>query len=83
MAGIPLAALSPDELEQLGLPLAPAEVDAAKIAERQVMARGVETEGRQKLWRWFVIGALLILLVESGLAGLTARRATPLGGSSS
>ncbi len=78
-----LQALSPDELEQLGLPLAPAEVDTAKTAERQVMLRGVETEGRQKLWRWFVLGALLILLIESGLAGLTARRAAPQGGPSS
>ncbi|GAB1488374.1 BatA domain-containing protein [Opitutaceae bacterium] len=78
-----LQVLSPDELEQLGLKIAPAEVDAAKAAERQIMLRGVETEGRQKLWRWFVVGALLILLIESGLAGFTARRAAPQGGPSS
>ncbi len=78
-----LQPLSPDELEQLGLPLALAEPDAAKTAERQILLRGVETEGRQKLWRWFVIGALLILLIESVLAGLTARRASPQGGTPS
>jgi hypothetical protein len=75
-----LQPLSPDELEQLGLPLAPVQADAVKAAEREVLLRGVETEGRQKLWRWFVIGALLILLIESGLAGLTARRTAPSGG---
>jgi hypothetical protein len=34
----------------------------------------VEAEGRQKLWRWFIAATLAVLLVESALAGWTARR---------
>jgi hypothetical protein len=36
--------------------------------------QGAEAEGRQKLWRWFVVATLLFLLGESFLAGRAARR---------
>jgi hypothetical protein len=39
------------------------------------MLQGMEAEGRQKLWRWFIAATLAVLLVESALAGWTARRA--------
>jgi hypothetical protein len=38
------------------------------------MLHNTELESRQKLWRWFIVGALAVLLVESWLAGWTARR---------
>jgi len=75
--------LTRDELESLGVALAATTADAAQAAGREVRLRGMETESRQKLWRWFIGAALLVLLLESGLAGLTARRAAPLGGTAS
>jgi hypothetical protein len=36
-----------------------------------------EAESRQKLWRWFLLGTLLVLFAEIALAGWTARRASP------
>ena len=67
-------ALSPDELEQMGLPVAKAK-PAAAAGETTTLLQGVEAENRQKLWRWFIAATLLVLLVESALAGWTARRA--------
>ncbi len=71
------APLALDELEQLGLPVAKSAADAPKAAQQETatLLQGVEAEGRQKLWRWFIAGTLLVLLVESALAGWTARRA--------
>ncbi len=37
---------------------------------------GAEAEGRQKLWRWLVAAALLVLLAETFLAGRAIRPAT-------
>ena len=37
-----------------------------------------ETEGRQKLWRWFLAATLLILGIETIAAGWAARRSTRL-----
>ncbi|MHC4995423.1 MAG: BatA domain-containing protein [Planctomycetota bacterium] len=62
-------------LEQLGVTLsddgaaAPegAEDERAEAAERE-LAR-TEAEGRQKGWRWVVLGALCLLLGETWLAG--------------
>jgi Mg-chelatase subunit ChlD len=71
------APLALDELEQLGLPVAKAAADRPKAATKEAttLLQGVEAEGRQKLWRWFIVATLLVLLVESILAGWTARRA--------
>ncbi len=42
-------------------------------------AAATETEGQQKLWRWFLVGTWAILLVESIVARLTSsRQATPI-----
>lgn len=69
--------LGPDELENLGLPVKQPKVAAAVVrpAEQQALLQATEAEGRQKLWRWFVAATLAVLLVESALAGWTARRA--------
>jgi hypothetical protein len=71
------APLGLDELEQLGVPLAKASAPAAKSQEATTLLQGVEAEGRQKLWRWFIVATLALLLIESALAGWTARRAGP------
>jgi hypothetical protein len=38
---------------------------------------GAEAEGRQKLWRWLVAAALLVLLAETFIAGRAIRPAAP------
>lgn len=69
------APMAVDELERLGAPVAHAKL-ATPTAEaaRQVALQGAEAEGQQKLWRWFIIATLLLLLGESLLAGRTARK---------
>jgi hypothetical protein len=68
------APLSPDELEQLGVPLAKVKTEVGKPAENKTFLQGIEAENRQKLWRWFIAATLAVLLLESALAGWTARR---------
>jgi hypothetical protein len=71
------APLPIEELERLGAPLArkkPAVVVSDPAHE--ALLQGGAAESRQKLWRWFVIATLVILLGESALAGWTARKTT-------
>jgi len=72
------APLPVDEFERLGTPLAHASATVAREAARKVQLQTAELEGRQKLWRWFIVATLAVLLMETWLAGRTARRlATP------
>lgn len=66
--------LAPDELEQLGVPIARPKLEAATPVEKKTLLQGIETENRQKLWRWFIAATLAVLLAETALAGWTARR---------
>jgi hypothetical protein len=66
--------LANDELEQLGLPVARLKTDAEIPIENKTLLQGIETENRQKLWRWFIAATLAVLLAETALAGWTARR---------
>jgi hypothetical protein len=62
-----------DELESLGAPL----VTAAKPISTQagkIDLQFAELENRQKLWRWFIAAAILLLLTETWLAGWTSRK---------
>jgi hypothetical protein len=69
-----------DELERLGAPVMHQPSAGTREAARKVRLRNTELEERQKLWRWFLLGTLGILLAETWLAGRTARRApTPEG----
>ncbi len=70
------APLSPDELEQLGVPVARAATPSTVPADQKTLLQGLEAENRQKLWRWFIAATLAILLLESAVAGWTARRVT-------
>ena len=69
-----LALLGSERLSSLGVPLAatpkPASPHALKDAAK---AQAAELENRQKLWRWLVVGALVVLLLETLLAGRLTR----------
>ena len=69
------APLGTDELEHLGVPVAQAKPVTAQPADQKIVLQGIEAESRQKLWRWFIVATLAVLLAESALAGWTARRA--------
>ena len=74
------APLALDELERLGLPLKPKPAELAKRAEEKVRLQVAELENRQKLWRWLIVAALVVLMLESWLAGrLTRRGSVPAG----
>ena len=68
------APLGADELEKLGVPVSQPAVKATPTGDSKVVLQGIEAESRQKLWRWFIAATLAVLLVESALAGWTARK---------
>jgi hypothetical protein len=64
-----------DELERLGVPLKHLEPPSAKqTQQRREHLQAVELENRQKLWRWLIVAALVILVLETWLAGRLTRR---------
>jgi len=67
------APLPGDELERLGVPLSH-QLTVASQSARQIRLQNAELEARQKLWRWFIVATLVVLLLETWLAGRTARR---------
>jgi len=68
-----------DELERMGLPMKSIEATPAMAAAKQVTLHNTELEARQKLWRWLIVAALAVLLVETWLAGwITRRPAAPV-----
>lgn len=66
--------LGGDELEHLGLPVTPESAVAALPVEDKTTLEGAAAENRQKLWRWFIVATLAVLLLETAVAGWTARR---------
>lgn len=64
-----------ETLEALGVPLQTTAV-APDLARPQRAAElaATETESRQKLWRWLLLTALAVLILETFLAGLKSRR---------
>ena len=68
-----------DELERLGLPMTSGTVTPALVVARQETLHNAELESRQKLWRWLIVAALAVLLIETWLAGwITRRTAAPV-----
>jgi len=65
-----------DELERLGAPMPHPASRIITQAERTVRLQNADLEARQKLWRWFIIATLVVLFLETWLAGRTARRLT-------
>lgn len=74
------APMSVEELERLGAPVKSQAPTAAYEAERKVRLQNADLESRQKLWRWFIVATLAVVLLEIWLAGRTGRR-TELAGS--
>jgi hypothetical protein len=59
--------MSADDLARLGVPMkSEIPVESQKKREAQLLA--AEQESRQKLWRWLILGALTLLLVEAVIA---------------
>ena len=68
------APLAPDELERLGVPVVSRPTPGIHETERKTRVQNNELESRQKLWRILLVIALAALLIETWLAGHTARR---------
>ena len=73
--------LPADELDRLGVPVKQASGRDPDKKGSAGPAPAIETESRQKLWRWIILAALAVLLIETLLAGIAARRAPTPGGS--
>ena len=70
------APLSLEELERLGVPIKLNARERAKQSEIKKRLADADLESRQKLWRWLVVAALAVLLIEIWLAGWLTKRAT-------
>ena len=69
------APLSIDDLEKLGVPVKPQSTPAtANQVKPQAQLHAAELEQRQKLWRWLLVAAIVVLLLETAVAGWTTRR---------
>lgn len=68
-----LSPLAPEELERLGARLGRLERAASEPGAPRERLAAAELESRQKLWRWLIVAALGVLLIESWLAGRTVR----------
>ncbi len=63
-----------EELEKLGVALKSPNPATTEHIAKAAMNRGlVETENEQKLWRWVLLAALAVLLMETWLAGWLTR----------
>jgi hypothetical protein len=70
------APLPLEELERLGLPLKTISIETLKKEqEKRVLLQNAELENRQKLWRWLLVTAIVMLLMETLVAAKVTRRA--------
>jgi hypothetical protein len=68
------APMSAEELMRLGVPLKAPEIQLARQQEQKRRLHNAELENQQKLWRWLIVTAFGVLLVETCLAGWLTRR---------
>lgn len=68
------APIAVEDLEQWGVRLAASGQTALAAVERQRHLQSAELENRQKMWRWLIVGVLVLLATETALAGRLARR---------
>lgn len=68
-----LTPLPTERLIALGVPLRAAHETPAETARREGRAKAVEIENQQKLWRWLIVAALGVLLLETLFAGKLSR----------
>jgi hypothetical protein len=66
------APLAVEQLEQLGVHLGK-PLSRAEQLKQMRQQRDTELESRQKIWRWLIVTALGILILETWVAGRTAR----------
>jgi Mg-chelatase subunit ChlD len=68
------AVMEETRLEQFGITLGEQQT-AEQQDQRERQMRDIELESKQKLWQWLISGALLLLIMETWLAGrLTVKR---------
>jgi hypothetical protein len=66
-----------EELEHLGVPLKSAPTENAKQAEQKRQnLQAAELEAKQKLWRWLLVAAVVVIMMETWLAARLTRGAT-------
>lgn len=68
------APMAVEKLEVLGVKLESStaeDTEIDKASQRQLLAR--ELENKQRFWRWLILAALAVLVIETWLAGRTAR----------
>lgn len=71
-------AFAQEELEQLGVVLGNNTSEAMLTAEEKRQLKNAELEKKQKLWRWLIVAALVVLSLEILIAGRLGRpAATP------
>ena len=71
--------LDETRLEQFGIPLGEQQT-AEQQEQRERQMRDLELESKQKLWQWLISGALVLLIMETWLAGrLAAKKETDKG----
>jgi hypothetical protein len=68
-----LAPLPPERFTSLGVPLRTGRESPAELAKREGQAQATEIENQQKLWRWLLVAALGLLLLETVFAGKLSR----------
>jgi hypothetical protein len=68
------APLPVEELERLKVPMKPRDVELSRQQERKRRLHNAELENQQKLWRWLIVAALVVLMLETWLAGWLTRR---------
>jgi hypothetical protein len=71
-----LAPIATERLIALGIPLRTAHDSPAEIVRREGQAQAIEIENQQKLWRWGLVAALGVLLLETLFAGKLSRTAS-------
>jgi hypothetical protein len=72
------APIAVEELERLGLPIkkeAPKRPVAQAEQKRQHLL-ATELESQQRLWRWFVLAAFVMVILETCIAAMLTRNAT-------
>jgi hypothetical protein len=67
--------MDPVELERLGVPFGSA-MTTAQLRQREQLAQDAELESRQQIWRWLITTTLVVLAVETFLAGYLTQRQT-------
>ena len=69
--------LPSERLASLGVPLEKAAAASSSTAQNPARAQAAESESRQKVWRWLIAAALLVVLLETLIAAKLSRITRP------